>query len=92
MQILRNYSKHHVNRQHPSGWRENYAGWVLFLVKFNKIVLQPFFVERVFQIFDKDDSGSISFQEFIDAIHQFAGQTPEDKIKFLFKVYDIDGG
>ena len=54
-------------------------------------VLQPFFVERVFQIFDKDDSGSISFQEFIDAMHQFAGQTPDDKIKFLFKVYDIDG-
>jgi EF hand len=53
--------------------------------------LQPFFVERVFQIFDKDDSGSISFQEFLDAMHQFAGQTPDDKIKFLFKVYDIDG-
>ena len=77
----------------------------------------------MFQIFDKDDSGSISFQvpqhekedasddfdnndyddddddicnhchvqEFLDAMHQFAGQTPEDKIKFLFKVYDIDG-
>ncbi len=53
--------------------------------------MQPFFVERVFQIFDKDDSGSISFQEFLDAMHQFAGQTPDDKIKFLFKVYDIDG-
>lgn len=45
----------------------------------------------MFQIFDKDNSGSISLQEFIDAIHQFAGQSPEDKIKFLFKVYDIDG-
>lgn len=52
---------------------------------------QPFFTERVFQIFDKDNSGSISLQEFIDAIHQFAGQSPEDKIKFLFKVYDLDG-
>ncbi|XP_037046426.1 NADPH oxidase 5 isoform X2 [Bradysia coprophila] len=60
---------------------------------FKKIVTSknPFFTDRVFQIFDKDNSGSISLQEFIDAIHQFAGQSPEDKIKFLFKVYDIDG-
>ena len=55
------------------------------------IFFQPFFVERVFHIFDKDDNGSISLQEFIDAMHQFAGQSPDDKIKFLFKVYDIDG-
>ena len=55
------------------------------------IAFQPFFVERVFHIFDKDDNGSISLQEFIDAMHQFAGQSPDDKIKFLFKVYDIDG-
>lgn len=54
-------------------------------------IFQPFFVERVFHIFDKDDNGSISLQEFIDAMHQFAGQSPDDKIKFLFKVYDIDG-
>lgn len=54
-------------------------------------IQKPFFTNRVFQIFDKDNSGSISLQEFIDAIHQFAGQSPEDKIKFLFKVYDIDG-
>ncbi|KAF7267617.1 hypothetical protein GWI33_019109 [Rhynchophorus ferrugineus] len=60
---------------------------------FQKIVSSknPFFTERVFQIFDKDNSGSISLQEFLDAMHQFAGQSPEDKIRFLFKVYDIDG-
>ena len=58
---------------------------------FKKHFFQPFFVERVFHIFDKDDNGSISLQEFIDAMHQFAGQSPDDKIKFLFKVYDIDG-
>ena len=58
---------------------------------FFRFSFQPFFVERVFHIFDKDDNGSISLQEFIDAMHQFAGQSPDDKIKFLFKVYDIDG-
>jgi Ca2+-binding EF-hand superfamily protein len=53
--------------------------------------LQPFFTERVFQIFDKDNSGTISLQEFIEAMHQFAGQSTDDKIRFLFKVYDLDG-
>jgi len=52
---------------------------------------QPFFTDRVFEIFDKDNSGSISLDEFIDAMHQFAGKSTDDKIKFLFKVYDLDG-
>lgn len=63
----------------------------MFLLLCQRCILQPFFTERVFTIFDKDNSGSISLQEFIDAIHQFAGQSQEHKIKFLFKVYDIDG-
>lgn len=62
-----------------------------FILTIHSFQLQPFFTERVFQIFDKDNSGTISLQEFIDAMHQFAGQSQEDKIKFLFKVYDIDG-
>ncbi|KAK4885210.1 hypothetical protein RN001_001481 [Aquatica leii] len=61
--------------------------------EFEKIVVSknPFFTERVFHIFDKDKSGTISLQEFLDAMNQFAGQSPEDKIRFLFKVYDLDG-
>ncbi|XP_063633431.1 NADPH oxidase 5 [Cydia splendana] len=61
--------------------------------QFEKILVSknPFFTERVFQIFDEDDSGAISLQEFIAAVHRFAGQSHEDKIRFLFKVYDQDG-
>ncbi|CAG5006751.1 unnamed protein product [Parnassius apollo] len=61
--------------------------------QFQKIVVSknPFFTERVFQIFDEDSSGTISHHEFIAAVHRFGRQTPEDKIKFLFKVYDLDG-
>ncbi|CAK9832938.1 NADPH oxidase 5 [Anthophora retusa] len=61
--------------------------------EFNKIVTSKntFFTDRVFQIFDKDNSGTISLQEFLDAMHEFAGKSSDDKIKFLFKVYDIDG-
>ena len=45
----------------------------------------------MFQIFDRDNSGTVSLQEFLDAMHQFAGQSHDDKIRFLFKVYDLDG-
>ncbi|CAG4972387.1 unnamed protein product [Colias eurytheme] len=61
--------------------------------QFQKIVVSknPFFTERVFQIFDEDNSGTISQHEFIAAVHRFGRQAPEEKIRFLFKVYDLDG-
>lgn len=70
-----------------------YSKWFAYcsISKAGSVPFQPFFTERVFQIFDKDNSGSVSLQEFIDAMHQFAGQSPDDKIRFLFKVYDLDG-
>lgn len=60
---------------------------------FKKIVhsRNSFFAERVFQIFDRDNSGTVSLTEFLDSMHQFAGKSPNDKIKFLFRVYDLDG-
>ncbi|CAK1547572.1 unnamed protein product [Leptosia nina] len=60
---------------------------------FQKILVSknPFFTERVFKIFDEDNSGTISMHEFIAAVHRFGRQTAEDKIRFLFKVYDVDG-
>ena len=53
--------------------------------------MQAFFVERVFEIFDKDGNGSISLQEFIESMNQFTNQTPDEKLKFVFQVFDLDG-
>ena len=55
-------------------------------------LLQAFFVERVFKIFDKDGNNKISLAEFLDTMYQYAAhQTNSEKVLFLFKVYDIDG-
>jgi hypothetical protein len=49
-------------------------------------------VERAFRIFDRDGSGTVSMQEFIDSMQQFAGESKTDeKLVFLFRVYDLDG-
>ena len=56
-----------------------------------KCIFQEFFVERAFRIFDKDGSGTVSLAEFIETMHQFSGQGDDEKISFLFKVYDLNG-
>lgn len=47
-------------------------------------------MKRVFQIFDKDGDGKISFVEFITGLSQLYGNDEEEKLKFMFKIYDID--
>ena len=54
-------------------------------------IFRNFFVERAFRIFDKDGSGTVSLPEFIETMHQFSGQGDDEKISFLFKVYDLNG-
>lgn len=46
---------------------------------------------RLMDVFDEDGSGSIDFQEFITGLSAFSGKTSKiDKMKFAFKIYDID--
>ncbi|ODV80545.1 calcineurin subunit B [Suhomyces tanzawaensis NRRL Y-17324] len=46
---------------------------------------------RLMDVFDEDGSGTIDFQEFITGLSAFSGKTSKlDKLKFAFKVYDID--
>jgi len=50
-------------------------------------------VKRVVAIFDADSSGEIEFKEFVQGLAMFVVQTTErqDKLRFLFSVYDLDG-
>ena len=49
------------------------------------------FVERLFSIFDSDRTGLIDVKEFIIGMSNFGGEARDNKIKFAFSVYDLDG-
>ncbi|XP_045183850.2 NADPH oxidase 5-like [Mercenaria mercenaria] len=50
-----------------------------------------FYAERIFKIFNQDDSGRMELGELLDGIHMLAKGRPEEKLKFLFDVFDEDG-
>lgn len=48
-------------------------------------------VQRVIDLFDTDGNGEVDFKEFIEGISQFSVRgDKEAKLKFAFKVYDMD--
>merc|ERR1712168_427744 len=48
-------------------------------------------VQRVIEIFDLDENGEIDFREFIEGMSLFSVNGDKtEKLKFAFKVYDID--
>ena len=70
----------------------NISYYKLFPVKLDFIYpLQPFFAKRIFQIFDADKSGKVSHLEYREILEQFCGQSADDKLRFLFQIYDQNG-
>lgn len=46
---------------------------------------------QIFNLVDKDKNGFISFREFVDMLVIFLKGTAEEKMKFMFDMYDING-
>ncbi|KAL2743176.1 dual oxidase 2-like [Vespula maculifrons] len=49
------------------------------------------FIKKIFNLVDKDKNGFISFREFVDMLVIFLKGTAEEKMKFMFDMYDING-
>lgn len=46
---------------------------------------------RLIEIFDEDGNGTVDFEEFITGLSAFSSKgQKEEKLRFAFKVYDID--
>ena len=46
---------------------------------------------RMIAIFDEDGGGDVDFQEFVSGLSAFSSKgNKEQKLRFAFKVYDID--
>lgn len=49
------------------------------------------FVSHLFRSFDEDQDGFVDFQEFIVGLCVSGSEKPDTKLKWAFKMYDIDG-
>ena len=49
-------------------------------------------MQRVISVLDKNKDGNISFLEFVQGLSSLsAGASQEEKLRFTFEIYDING-
>jgi dual oxidase len=48
------------------------------------------FVDQMFELIDTDGNGFVSFREFLDMIVIFSKGSPDEKLRLMFNMYDVD--
>eukprot|EP00092_Neocalanus_flemingeri_P022117 GFUD01023993.1.p1 GENE.GFUD01023993.1~~GFUD01023993.1.p1 ORF type:complete len:202 (+),score=71.82 GFUD01023993.1:107-712(+) len=52
---------------------------------------KPELAEDIFRIYDRDNNGTVEFQEFLVIIYVMSDGTKEEKLKHIFRIFDSDG-
>ena len=64
----------------------------MILNSFHLELAQNPLVRRVIAVLDKNKDGNISFLEFVQGLNSLsAGASQEEKLRFAFQIYDING-
>ena len=62
-----------------------------FLLYSNQL-FQEHLKDRIFTIFDQNEDGCLSVDEYMESLRRFTNKdNPDESIRFLFKIFDIDG-
>jgi Ca2+-binding EF-hand superfamily protein len=72
--------------------RNGYVGREEFEAGLNAIgISDPLIIEQNFSAFDHNKDGKINFREFVTGLSVVQKGTMEERLKFLFDAYDVDG-
>ncbi|KAL4218201.1 hypothetical protein ACF0H5_022937 [Mactra antiquata] len=86
-----------IENFHREFKQNSFNGRFINKAKFHEVYNELFtgdardFADNVFRTFDRDKNGFVDFEEFIIGVYVSAGTDVEQKLRWAFKMYDIDG-